>query len=309
MKKYTGIMISLLVCAITLFFSACAADAPSGNTGKKDQPSIPKSSYTLQQVLQKSSDAMKKLQAAHIELSSESNNQMSNGKTASILKGSGDEVQPDQQQFKLTLNSFEQTIPIAEVIKGDKVYIQNPEKKWFVTSTRTYASMAANPFAGVTFDPQDLLPVLSQITVQDHDLEAVDGQNMRHITATMNKDALKQVLTGSTQLQKIQGQQYLLALLDSATSIQASMDVWIDETNFYMHRAQLKIKLQTGTHASTPTSTDTTAPTPGANTTITAMDINTTLNWSKFNQPVTITAPTDATPVDNPESIFNVARP
>ncbi|WP_269822507.1 DUF6612 family protein [Dictyobacter vulcani] len=294
---------------IAVSFSACASDAPSGTTAKKDQPSIPKSSYTLQQVFQKSSDAMKKLQSVHIELSSQSNNQMSNGKTTSTLKGSGDEVQPDQQQFKLTLNSFEQAIPVAEVVKGDKVYIQNPEKKWFVTSTKTYASMAANPFAGVTFDPQDLLPVLSHITVQDHDLEAVDGQNMRHITATMDKDALKQVLTGSTQLQKIQGQQYLLALLASATKVQSSIDVWIDETNFYMHRAQLKINLQAGNNTSTPTSTDTAAPTPGANATISAMDVNTTLDWSKFNQPATITAPADATPVDNPESIFNVARP
>ncbi|GCE31087.1 hypothetical protein KDA_65710 [Dictyobacter alpinus] len=309
MKKVSGIMMLLGVWILAVFFSGCSTDLGASNNGKQTQPSTPRSSYTLQQVVQKSSDAMKNLKSAHIELASESNNQLSSGKSVSTIKGSGDQMQPDQQQLSLTLNSFEQTIPITEIIKGDKVYIQNPEKKWFVTSTKTYTSMGANPFAGVTFDPQDLLLALSHITIQDHDLEAVNGQNMRHITATLDKEALKQILTGSSQLQQIQGQQYILALLNSANNFQSSIDIWIDETNFYIHRGQLKIHLQTGTNTSTPTNTDTTPPIPGTNATITAMDLNTTLDWSKFNEPVTITTPADATPVDNPETIFNTARP
>jgi len=79
------------------------------------------------------------------------------------------------------------------------------------------------------------------------------------------------------------------------------VDFWIDENTSYVHQMDEKISLKLDTSAlgttGTPAGTSTTAAS-SATTTDTLIDL------SKFNQPVTITAPANAIPTTNILSIF-----
>jgi hypothetical protein len=68
----------------------------------------------------------------------------------------------------------------------------------------------------------------------------------------------------------------------------ASVDLYIDENQFYVHRTQLKVNLGVDNNGKTSTTT-----------------IDTTVDLSNFNRPVTITVPANATPLTDPQQLLN----
>ncbi len=127
----------------------------------------------------------------------------------------------------------------------------------------------------------------------DHSTQALNGENLRHITATLDKDSLKQLLTSNEQLSSVFGSQNIDKAIDAAKSLTATLDVWIDESTFYIHRTELKFNLSADLNSLI-----------GASGTSVTTTFDSTVDLSKFNTPVTITPPANAIPTDNPLVIF-----
>ena len=299
MKKYKtySIFMGIALAAVLLIVSACSAPGGTGSNGN--------SSLTVMQVLQNSANAMQKLKSVHFDTTTNGSFQGTSSPSASSpaavtvnLKGSGDELLPDQQQAHITLNNM---INLAEVVTTDKVYVQNTQGKWYVLDKSLLKGQAGNLFSGSNvFNMNDLLPMLQEVQLTDHGDQSLNGQNLRHITAALDKNALQQILTSNSQLNSTLGQQNISKILSSTKSFKSTLDVWIDETNFYVHRTELKVNADADLSSlATPSANgNTTLP---SNATV-ALD--STVDLSKFNQPVTITPPANAIPTNNPGVVF-----
>jgi hypothetical protein len=305
MKKHKRLYSLLALGALLLLMSACAPVISSGG-----------SSLSPGQVLQNSAKAMKQLRSAHFDLKVASNllaNPTSVTATATPvpneinvnITGSGDENLPDKQLLQITIgqNITGQNISLSEIALGNKVYIKNPKGQWYVLDKSVLEGVIGNPFAGINIDPSSLLNLLQNAQLVDHATEALNGQNLRHISASLDKVGLRQLLTSNPQLSKLFGQQNIDTVIDKAKAFQASVDLWIDETNFYVHRAELKFNLNEDlsslNNSTTPGATPTVAPLSGLTT-----SFDSVTDLSNFNQPVTITPPANAIPTDNLISIF-----
>ncbi len=302
-KRYPLFILLLLLStmlAILWLMSACAQPEIGSSQGS--------SSLTPLQVLQHSANTMKQLKSSHIELQSSNDIQVANASstqnknnaannTSFSLKGSGDEALPDEEQLKLTINN---SMTVAEIVQGDQVYIQNAQGKWYVLNKNDFSALVSNPFSGVTIDQNSLLTLIQHAQVTDHGKEQLNGQSLRHISAALDREGLRQLLQQNPQLtnglihQNININDYL----NRAQAFQSGIDVWIDESKFYLHRIQLQLNITvdtTGVEGSAPSTTTT--------------KMNTIVDLSKFNDPVNITLPNNATPTSNPTVIFGNARP
>lgn len=308
-KRY--LVLALLLITTVMLISACSQPITGPTTGTG-------SSLTPLQVLQNSANAMQHLKSAHVEIQSTSSVQ-SNNATATVatptataanstpipttysltIKGSGDEALPDQEQLSLTLN---QNTHLAEIVQGNKVYVQNAQGQWYVLDKSAFQGIVANPFAGVNFDQNSLLSLIQHTQITDHGTEALNGQNLRHITATLDKEGVRQLLNDNPQLAGSLGQQNIDAILNNTKSFLSSIDVWIDESQFYVHRTELKLNLVADASGlnSTPTATATTLPSS------VTTNLDTIVDLSKFNVPVSITPPTNAISTNNPGAIFGL---
>jgi hypothetical protein len=299
LKKYKGtsIVMGLALAAMLLIVSACSAPGATSSNGN--------SSLTVMQVLQNSASAMQKLKSVHFDTTTNGSFQGNSSSTASSsnainvnLKGSGDELMPDQQQAHITLNNM---INLAEVVTTDKVYVQNPQGKWYVLDKSALQGQTGSLLNGSNvFNMNALLPVLEQVQLTDHGDQSLNGQSLRHITATLDKNSLQKILTSDSQLSNALGKQNVDKILNSTKSLKSTLDVWIDETNFYVHRAELKLNANSDLSS---------LATPGTNGTITlpsnaTVTLDAIVDLSKFNQPVTITPPANATPANSPGVIF-----
>ena len=280
----------LAMASLVLLISACSQPGSIGST--------PQSSLSVGQVLQKSAASMKQLKSSHVELQSTTNTQTSGGTVSTgtttttvpskidlTIKGSGDQQLPDQEQMNLTLNN---STNLAEILQGDKVYIKNQKGQWYVLNKSALQGQVGNPFSGVTIDQNTLLGMLQHVKITDNGGQNLNGQNLRHITAQLDKDALRQLLNANAQLKNSLGVANTDSVLNNTKSFLSTVDVWIDETNFYVHRTELKINLDADT-----SSLGKGAPTSVKSNTDTIVDL------SKFNDAVTITPPTNAIPTDN----------
>jgi hypothetical protein len=298
-KNYSFLFLSMIV--FVLLVSACTSITT--NTGTK-------STLTPAQIIQKSATAMKNLKSSHIETKSTISaasaatgaqaSQTSSTPTAVSTNitetGSGDQQGKDQQ-LNLTTNVGPQSIKLAEVVKGNNVYIQNQLGKWYVLNASQMSGQYSSMFSGITIDQNSLLGVLQDIKVVDHNDENVNGTSLRHLTASLDKNALTQLLEQDTQLKSSLGQQTIDEVISSAKEFSAVVDVWISETNFYVYQSQFKLNI-----VADPSKVSKSAPSVGTTT------VNSTINLSKFNDPVTITAPSNATPTTNPATIFGVSQ-
>jgi hypothetical protein len=299
LKKYKGssVVIGLALAAMLLIVSACSAPGATGSNGN--------SSLTVLQVLQKSAGTMQKLKSVHFDTTTNGSFQGNSSSSASSsnaitvnLKGSGDELMPDQQQAHITLNNM---LNLAEVVTTDKVYVQNPQGKWYVLDKSSLQGEAGSLLNGSNvFNMNDLLPILEQVQLTDHGDQSLNGQSLRHITATLDKNALQKILTSDSQLSNAIGKQNVDKILNSTKSLKSTLDVWIDETNFYVHRMELKLNANEDLSS---------LGTPGTNGNITlpsnaTVTLDSIVDLSKFNQPVTITPPTNAIPASSPGVIF-----
>jgi hypothetical protein len=306
-KRY--LILALTLISTVMFISACSQPITGPTTGTT-------SSLTPLQVLQKSANAMQQLKSAHVEIQSTNNVQSSNADTtvatptataasstpipttsSLTIKGSGDEALPDQEQLNLTIN---QNTHLAEIVQGNKVYVQNAQGQWYVLDKSAFQGIVANPFAGVNFDQNSLLALIQHTQITDHGTQSLNGQNLRHITATLDKEGVRQLLNDNPQLAGSLGGQNIDAILNNTKSFLSSVDVWIDESQFYVHRTELKLNLVADTRGlnGTPTAT----PPPSSITT----NLDTVVDLSKFNVPVVITPPTNAISTNNPGAIFGL---
>jgi len=328
MKKRKEPYSFLVLVMILLLMSACSA--PVIGTGG--------SALTALQVLQNSSAAMKQLKSVHFDLSAASIVHTSNlpttasatpttasatpttasamptttapvpGQASLSITGHGDESLPGQQSLQITViqSGTGQNISLSEILLGSKVYVQNPRGQWFVLDKSVLEGFIANPFAGINVDPLAFLGLLQDATIVDHGTELLNGQDLRHISATLDKAALKLLLNNNTLLNKLFGQQNITNVLDRARGLQSSLDLWIDETNFYVHRTELKFSLDEGLSSLgasvTPTATASVGVLPGL-----TVNFDSIVDLSNFNQPVTITLPVNAIPTNNPFNIFGTS--
>jgi hypothetical protein len=313
-------VLSLLLLGMSLVFvlSACQVSLTPVQQG---------SQLPVGQVLQKSSQAMQKLKSLAFSLTASGTLQGTTQATASAaggttpepatatssatasatplislsfnLAGNGQQSLTDgRQALHLTLN---QTTSLAEITIGQQVYLQNPNGQWYVIDASRLEAAGGNLLAGWKLDTNALLALALHSSITDHGDETLNGQSLRHISAVLDREGLRQLLTSNTQLSNLLGSQNLNSLIDHTRSFQTTLDLWIDETQFYLHRVQLKLAMNADTSGlQTPIAGVATALLPPT----LVVNFNSSADLSKFNQPVTITAPANATPTDDPRAIF-----
>ena len=307
MKIYK-VLYAFLVLAIVLVFMCACSPSIGGNGGSGG------SSLTPLQVLKNSAKTMQQLKSAHFQMTTTTLLQTGSATPTSgtptpsnnislNLTANGDENLPDQESLNLTLNS---AINLAEIVQGDKVYIQNTHGQWYVMNKSVLGGLVGNPFSGINLlDLTNLIGLAQTATLSDHGDELLNGQSLRHITVTLDKDGFRQLISSNEQLKNLFGQQNIDAVLSSAKTLKASLDLWIDETQFYLHRVELKFNLNadlSSLRASATATAGVTVP-PSLTTTLDSV-----VDLSKFNEPVTITLPTKAIPTDNPLAIFGLGQ-
>ncbi len=304
MNIYKVRYIPLVLLPVLLLISACSPSLGTGN-----------SSLTVLQVLQNSAKAMKDLKSAHIETKTPGTLQSigtpgtPTPTTARSLmfkvSGSGDEALPNEEQLQVTVSQGKNSSPanLAEIVQGDKVYVQNTKGQWYVLDKSELEGFTGNPFSGINgLDPNALLGLLQDTQITDHGDELLNGESLRHISVALDKAGFKKILNSDPQLGNLFGQQNIEIILNSTKLFASSLDLWIDETNFYVHRTEFKINVDEDISSLSRSLTPVVRfPLPAG--VITSFD--STLDLSKFNDPVTITPPTGAIPTDNPISIFS----
>lgn len=290
-KKFFLACIPLVLLA--LFISACSS---TGNSGS--------SNLTVLQVLQNSATAMQKLKSSHIDFSltgsasaSATATPTSTTSPSSVnfsVKGNGDEALPNES---LNITTAQGT-NLAEIVLGNKVYIQNAKGQWYVLDKSSLQGITGNPFAGIdTSNINDILALAQHAKITDHGDQNLNGQSLRHITIALDKQGLQQLLTQNGQLASVIGQQAVNTIINGTQGFNSTLDIWIDETNFYVHRTELKLNVNANLSAATAT-------TGGNVPSNVSTTIDSIVDLSKFNEPVNITAPANAIPTNNPVSIF-----
>lgn len=305
------LLVSIAMVSVLVLLSACSP-ATSGSSG---------SSLTVLQLLQNSSSAMSKLSSAHIDLKVNGSGQaVTNNTTATPtatsstptvnqvsfnLTGTGDEALPsgEAMQFTVSQTATNTTNHLAQIVQGDKVYIQNSKGQWYVLDKSVLKGYVDNPFSGIQSpDLTELIGLLEHTQITDNGVQSLNGQSLRHITIALDKTALKQFLSNNQQLIDLLGQQNLNAIIDNTKTFSSSVDLWIDETTYYVHRTELKFNLSADTSSLgqyvTPVTSAALVP---SNVTT---NLDSIVDLSKFNAPVTITPPANAIPTSDPTVVF-----
>ncbi|HZU67597.1 MAG TPA: LppX_LprAFG lipoprotein [Ktedonobacteraceae bacterium] len=296
--KISSIFIGLALAIILLVVSACSAPGTTGSSNS--------SSLTVMQVLQNSAKAMQNLKSVHFNTTTKASFQGSSSSSASSpgaitvnLKATGDQQSPNEQA-QISLNNM---MNIAEVVTADKVYVQNTQGKWYVLNKSDLKGQSGDLLNGSNlFNMNTLMSILEQVKLTDHGDQMLNGQSLRHITATLDKNALQQILTTNSQLSNAIGKQNIDKILNSTRSFNSTLDLWIDETHFYVHRTELKVNANADLSSLATPDTQNGVKLP-SNATIT---LDTIVDLSNFNTPVTITPPANATPTNNPGVIFGM---
>lgn len=310
MQKGRYMLGLLATVAILLIMSACGL----GSSGSGSQ-----SSKTGAQVLQSTVNTMKQLKTVHVDMKANANigivglTPTPGSTTPSTISFNvtvnGDEVLPDQAaSLKLTMGGFSGlNLNLAEVSKGDKIYFQNSKGQWYVIekSQLVGSNSASNPFSSANVPNfNQLLDLSKHAQVTDHGDQSLNGENLRHITITLDKNGLKDLLNSTGQLSSLTGssQQTVDRFMNSTKNFQASLDFWIDESTSYVHRVEMKFNLNIDARSfATP---GTTSKGPSAIT----LGFDTTIDLSRFNDSsITVTTPANAIPTNNPSTIFTGA--
>ncbi|WP_322480460.1 hypothetical protein [Thermogemmatispora sp.] len=293
-------------------------------------PAQQSSQLSVGQVLQKSSQAMQKLKSFAFTLTASGTLQGTNQGQASVIAGAtprpgtatpvttasaspavsltfnvtgtGQQSLADgKQALNLTLN---QTTRLAEIIIGQQVYLQNPRGQWYVIDASHLQTAGGNLLAGWKLDTNAFLTLALHSRLTDHGDETLAGQSLRHISAVLDKEGLRQLLMSNTQLSTAIGSQNLDNLVNQTRSFQATIDLWIDETQFYLHRVQLKLAMNADTQGLL-------TPVAGVASTLLPptlmVNLSSIVDLKHFNQPLTISAPSNAIPTDDPASVFQAS--
>ena len=242
-------------------------------------------SQTPAQVLQNAATAMQHLKSAHITMNvgttangGSAANQQPNTLT---VRADGDQVFPGQSSLHMSIGQMMggNATKFTEVVTGDQLYVQNAQGQWHVINQK---DLTGSPFSAIQVSNYNSLLMLSQqATITDHGQEMLNGQTTRHITMTFNSSALKSLLSATGQLGSLsaQQQQDLNQQLSQIKLNSSTFDVWVDTTNAYVSRMELKFSISSNDNETS--------------------SVDATVDYSKYNEQVTITAPAGATPVNN----------
>lgn len=297
---------------VLLLLSACGSNASTTQTGSstagKTTGSAP-SSKTPQELLESSLAAMKQLKTTHFEMTTvtqtSSSSATSRQGSGMDLKDSGDQVFPNELSMQLTINSAgaSQGVNMAEVIRGQKVYIQNPKGKWYVLDDAAIDA-SGNPLAGANVtNYNNLLALAEKSKLTDHGSETIGGATVHHISASFGSQALHDLLTATGQLNSLSAQERakMEQALKDARLENPTLHLWIDETTSYVRRLELKFVMDVNSSATATTGkTINSSITPS----VTSTSVDTTIDYSSFNAPVKIAAPTSAVSTTNIAQIF-----
>lgn len=300
----------LATVAMLLIMSACSLG--SGSTGSGTP-----SSKTGAQILQNTANTMKQLKAIHLNM--QVNTKIgavgltpTRGSTTPTninlnINANGDAVMPGQVSLKLNIGGFSGLkLNLAEILKGDKAYIQNSKGQWYMMdkSRLLGSNGSSNPLSSASVPNfNQLIDIGQHAQLTDHGDQSLNGQNLRHITVTLDKNALKDLLNSTGQLKGLTGssQQVFKQFMNSIKNFQATLDFWIDESTSYLHRVEMKLNLNLDTRSFAKPGT-TSSNMPSAVT----LRSDTIVDLSKFNDSsITITAPANTIPTDNPSTIFS----
>ena len=294
----------LAMVAILLFMSACGSNSSS--------------SLSAGQVIINTSSAMKQLKTVHVNMTVAVTAGVSGLPTPTTgsstpksytinINGSGDEVLPDQASLKVSLGGLGSNYSFAEITKGQQVYIQNKQGQWYVIDKSKLSSNSSTSAISSASVPDfnkllDLAQKNAKLT--DHGDETLNGASLRHISVTLDKNGIKQLLQSYGQLQGMTGtsQQTFDQFFNSAKDLNATLDFWIDESTSYLHRFEMKFNLSLDLSQFI-------TPTPGSTTTSgagTSIKFDAIIDLSKFNDSsIKISAPPNAIPTEDPSVIFS----
>lgn len=283
-KRYLLLLAALMT--ILLLASACGV-----NTANSAQSTPPL------QVLQKSYSAMKQLKSAHFTMQLNEQMNMGSGSSTNIkISANGDEAPPDKAEVHLT----ELGMSLSAITLGRELYFQNSKGQWYVLQLSQAQGSAGNPFAGTSISAyNNLLALASKAHFVDHGMQKLDSQSLRHITVTLDKNALQQIISANLGSLGSANSASMKQLLNNLNMQNTTLDLWIDPATYYVHQMELKytMSLNTGSFVT---------PTPSATSTPLSLSMatDTTIDMSNFNAPVTITAPSNAIPTTNLASAF-----
>jgi hypothetical protein len=311
------LLLFLPVLSFVLFLSACGikstATSSTNNTPVKDNG---QNNLTPLQVLQKSERAMKSVKAYHLTLNTTIDTKPVGSPSATSLgtmgatlgsrnlltiplgslhitntssgpidnihvvtTGSGDIQSTGNEKLNLTANSSH----TSEIVVGDRVYIQNAvDQTWYYGDGRGYEGIGIQ---GFTLDQNSVLVLLQNAKVTDHGTQMLNGQSLRHLTATLDKAELEELFSQNFQLQT--SYDNLHALADQAQTSTATIDVWIDKQQFYVHRVELGIDSTKSSQGSSQQ--------PATSPSI-SLKLDDITNLSNFNETITIAPPANARP-------------
>jgi hypothetical protein len=270
-------------------------------------------SKTPAQLLQSSEVAMKQLKYAHFAMTSVTTVNTTGVKGAAPqamtlnLTDTGVQAFPDQLSMDLTLGqeSEKQGMAISQIVIGDKIYIKSPKGKWYLLENGE-ASTTGNPLAGANVgNYANLLRLAQGATLKDSGVQSLNGLNLRHVIAIFGNNVLKDLLASTGQLDSLPMQQreQFNKVIKNSKLDQPILDLWIDEATAYVHRMELKLTMTVDLSAlATPASSG--SATPSATMPTTTTSVKTTIDYSKFNEPVKIEAPSDAISTNDVNKIF-----
>jgi hypothetical protein len=276
--------------AILLLASACGVNV--ANSAQSAPPL---------QVLQKSYSAMKQLKTAHFTMQIAEQLNMGSGSSTNLtISANGAEILPDKADVHLT----EPGMSLSAITLGREMYMQNSKGQWYVLQNQAESS-AGNPFSGTSISSYaSLLELASKAHFVDHGMQELDGQSLRHITVTLDKNALQQII--NTTLGSSLGgasASSMSQLLNMLNMKNTTLDLWIDPATYYVHQMELKYTMSINTSSFI-------TPTPSTSTSYNiSVGSDTTIEMSDFNAPVTITAPSNAIPTNNLSSVFGAGEP
>ncbi len=303
-KRRNYPLLFLPMMSFVLFLAACGIN--STTTGGSSQ-----SSLTPLQVLQKSENAMKGVKAYHLTLNTTIDTKSSgttsgtgtstpvatgtpttpSGNAHITATGSGDVQSAGNEKLNLTTNLAGQSSNTSEIIAGDKLYIQSPtDQKWYYVDKNTAGGASGLTGSGFTLDQNSLLGILQDAKVTDHGTQSLNGQNLRHLTATLDKAGFEKLLAQNPQLKNSYGQ-LINEFANNTQTFTTTIDAWIDEKQFYVHRMELSMNIVANTKAVQGSSQQSGTPSN------ISLKLDSITDLSNFNESVTITPPANATPL------------
>lgn len=236
------------------------------------------------QTLQNSAAALAKLDTVHVDLQSTLAVQSSNTQNHLTLNltGQGDGARPDQASIRLFLGAN----PLLALIStGSKVYVQGRNHTWYWVNKSAIRDAAQNFFSqSMATRMGQIMTVVESAKLTDHGQESLQGDSLDHITATLDQQTLQTLnaqLSGLLPQGVQSGQSQITA---------ASLDVWVDQSTWFVHQAILNVTTQIDTNALQAYLGH--AGSQG----LVPVNVQVKVNFSKFNQPVTIQAPAGAIP-------------